>query len=99
MISVKSDTQPVVILVAGATKSCGSRLTYEISPEVFKRRDSFENVPINLLERFLQENFHLATDAKAREQKDYPTLPLLLSLIDLGIEKRQPFRPLKGEEH
>ena len=92
---------PVVILGAGATKACGGPLTNEILLEAFRRRGSFGGGSfgvdyINLLERFLQENFHLTTDAIARGQDDYPALPLLLSLIDLGIDKGQPFKPLTG---
>ena len=71
-------------------------MTNEILLEAFKRLGGHRNHHLDILESFLHENFHLATDAKSRKQNDYPTLPLLLSLIDLGIDKRQPFKPLTG---
>lgn len=88
-----------VILGAGATKACDGPLTSEILLESFKRLGDHGNYHLDLLERFLHENFHLTMDAKSRKQNDYPTLPLLLSLIDLGIDKRQAFKPLTGATH
>jgi hypothetical protein len=83
--------ETVVILGAGATKACKGPLTNEILPEVFLNKADFPNAAsLTQLEQFLQQNFHVATGAPPQ---DYPGLPLLMSLIDTAIERRQAFHP------
>jgi hypothetical protein len=50
-------------------------------------RDREEFLP--LVEDFLQKNFHLAPNRTKRRRDDYPPLPLLLSLLDIAIDRRQ----------
>lgn len=78
-----------MILGAGATKSCKGPLTNEILSEVFKA--DIPNAPaLADLKQFLTQNFHVPAGAS---QQDYPGLPLLMSLIDTSIERRQAFHP------
>lgn len=80
----------VVILGAGATKSCGGPLTREILPLMLQyKNDEATQDKLLHLEKFLSENFHLQPNPKP---EDYPGLPLLMSLLDLTLERRQPFR-------
>jgi hypothetical protein len=80
---------PVLIFGAGATKDCGGFLTNEILPEAFKSDPSLlqQQDALALLRQFLDENFPLG------EPRDYPSLPLLLSLLDTAIDRKQPFGP------
>lgn len=93
----KHPKNPVVILGAGATKACGGPLTNEILSEVFKRRNElYGPSALKPLENFLIQNFHLPKLDTDRRWEDYPPLPLLLSLIDLGRDRNEPFKPMKG---
>jgi len=90
-----------LILGAGATKACGGPLTNEILPEAFKpavrakmRRENYDT----LLNRFLVENFHVPTSATSRKPKHYPALPLLISLIDTAIDRKQPLGPRSSSD-
>ena len=82
----------VAIFGAGATKSCGGPLTNEILPqafaldEVLQREDFFPTI-----EEFLVSNFHLPTDHGLRKPHHFPPLPLLISLIDVAIDRKQTF--------
>ena len=83
--------ETALVLGAGATKSCKGPLTNEILNEVFLNKADFPNAAaLTELEQFLQQNFHVPAGAT---QHDYPGLPLLMSLIDTGIERRQAFHP------
>jgi hypothetical protein len=84
----------VVFLGAGATKSVGGPLTNEILPQILARgtttavADFAGRLPrLNL---FLQELFHVAPGA---DRDSYPGLPLLMSLIDTALERRQGLHP------
>jgi hypothetical protein len=80
----------VVIFGAGATKACGGPLTNEILPRAFDRQTAIDREHfLPLIERFLIANFHLPGDAAIRRPEDYPPLPLLLSLLDIAIDRRQ----------
>ncbi len=80
----------VVIFGAGATKACGGPLTSEILPRAFERQTAIEREQfLPLVEAFLKQNFHLATDVALRKTEDYPPLPLLLSMLDIAIDRRQ----------
>jgi len=84
----------VTFLGAGATKSCGGPLTGEILPDILRRLNaggSESNDPsgrATLIREFLREQFHV-TGASPNEQ--YPGLPLVMSLIDTALDRRQSF--------
>ena len=89
-------TNPVVIFGAGATKACGGPLTNEILPQAYDpvvRQEIEREGYMELLNEFLIENFHVPSSPAERQQDDYPALPLLLSLIDTAIDRKQPFGP------
>jgi hypothetical protein len=81
----------VVILGAGATKSSGGPLTKEILPGLINRQPDAAN-PSRFaeLEQFLAEQFHVQK-AMTRED-EYPALPLVMSLLDVSLDRRQPFQ-------
>lgn len=79
--------ETVIILGAGATKSCNGPLTNEILPEVFRDAAEFDGAA-DELRTFLREHFHI-NEHSSRD--DYPGLPLLMSLIDTAIDRRQAF--------
>src|SRR5262245_27067896 len=86
----------VVLFGAGATKACGGPLTNEILPQAFQpavRKAIEREYYVDLLDRFLVENFHVPQQPTARTDADYPALPLLLSLIDKAIDRGQPMGP------
>ncbi|MEZ5399291.1 MAG: SIR2 family protein [Bryobacteraceae bacterium] len=86
-----SDT--VVIFGAGATRACGGPLTNEILPHAFDpaTRGAIEREGYtDLLHGFLTRLFHLPP---APTPDDYPSLPLLISLLDTAIDRRQPMGP------
>jgi len=86
--------KPVVIFGAGATKGCGGPLTAEILPKVFELRDKFYcESHLALLDQFLVGVFGLPHEADRRQADDYPSLPLLMSLIDTSIDRKQSFGP------
>ncbi len=84
----------VIILGAGATKSVGGPLTRDILHGMLQSKsDPVTRGKLLLVEQFLAENFHLQPLA---QPADYPGLPLLMSLLDLMLERRQPFRSQWG---
>ena len=86
--------KPVVIFGAGATKACGGPLTSEILPRVFEQKDVIEREDfVRELDRFLIANFHLPRKHKRRTPDHYPPLPLLISLIDTAIDRKQGLGP------
>jgi hypothetical protein len=81
----------VLFLGAGATKACHGPLTDEILPEIYKRAANPDSGwSLNLLKDFLEKEFHV-TAASPKEQ--YPGLPLVMSLIDTALDRRQSFGP------
>ena len=86
----------VIFLGAGATKSCGGPLTNEILPNILRGKlasgtaahDSTARV--NLIEEFLTAQFHVTS---ASPNEHYLGLPLLMSLIDTALDRRQTFHP------
>ena len=84
----------VLVLGAGATKSVQGPLTDEILPQVYQKALTLAtndpNGPAARLVAFLQQEFHLQP---ARAKQRYPSLPLLLSLIDMALERREIFAP------
>lgn len=86
----------IVLFGAGSTKACGGPLTNEILPEAFEptvRNEIEREYYIDLLDEFLIENFHVPPQQVDRTDTDYPTLPLLLSLVDTAIDRNQPMGP------
>jgi hypothetical protein len=80
----------VVIFGAGATKACGGPLTSEILPRAFERQTAIDRERfLPLVDDFLRKNFHLVAEPAQRRVEDYPPLPLLLSLLDMAIDRRQ----------
>src|SRR5947199_203930 len=77
----------VVVLGAGATKSCNGPLTNEILPGMVQQKGSDPKGKLTELEEFLAQVFHISA---ASEQKDFPGLPLLMSLLDLALDRKQP---------
>src|SRR5437763_91681 len=100
MMEVRDQT--VFILGAGASRACGTPLTNEIlwhacrNPDVkaelardVKRLDDLRQV-----EDCLSEHFHVpAVNAR---MEDFPSLTLLLSLLDLSIDRNRPFGASKA---
>lgn len=86
----------VVLFGAGATKACGGPLTNEILPQAFEpsvRNEIEREDYLDLLDEFLIENFYLPPQQADRTEADYPALPLLLSLVDTAIDRKQPMGP------
>ena len=89
-------SKTIILFGAGATKACGGPLTNEILPQSFEpvvRNEIEREYYIDLLNRFLIENFHLPQQQADRTESDYPALPLLLSLVDKAIDRNQPMGP------
>ncbi|HYC93639.1 MAG TPA: hypothetical protein VEO54_30825 [Thermoanaerobaculia bacterium] len=83
--------QPVVLFGAGATKACGGPLTNEILPHAFDPEFKPKPHPfLDHLDQFLVDEFHLPKNVAERKKEQYPGLPLLLSLIDTAIDRKQP---------
>lgn len=83
---------PVFIFGAGASKACGGPLTDDILynafcvEEVSKKLDRLDDV-----EKFktcLTEHFHVPQQSAMPDQ--FPSLTLLLSILDLSIERNRP---------
>ena len=95
--------KPVVIFGAGATKACGGPLTNEILPQAFDCRAREVDSAIfnregflDLVEEFLTDNFRL--QPSPRDAEDYPPLPLLLSMVDIAVDRRHAFGPTWGPD-
>ncbi|NJO36124.1 MAG: hypothetical protein HC869_26795 [Rhodospirillales bacterium] len=82
----------MVVLGAGATKACGGPLTNEILHEAFQLSQRTERaINLELIDRFLQEQFRLPKEVAKRQVEDYPSLPLVMSLIDIAIDRKHSF--------
>jgi hypothetical protein len=85
----------VVFLGAGATKACNGPRTSEILPNILKSKNIPAPAPspagrLDLLEEFLTKQFHVTA---ASPDAHYPSLPLLMSLIDTALDRRQALHP------
>lgn len=82
----------VLFLGAGATKSEKGLLTDEILPALLAAKASLEQQDpsgrVNSLVDFLTQEFHV--DPNQPDKYQYPGLPLLLSLIDTALDRREP---------
>jgi hypothetical protein len=77
----------VVFLGAGATKACNGPLTNEILPLIYGRVKN--GAPdLRILATFLEEQFHVG---ESSPKESFPGLPLLLSLLDTALDRRQAF--------
>jgi hypothetical protein len=86
----------VVFLGAGASKACGGPLTSEILPNMLRGNAAAAPAAphpagrVNLIKDFLTDQFHVTP---ASPDDHYPGMPLLMSLIDTALERRQTFHP------
>jgi hypothetical protein len=80
----------VIVFGAGATKDCGGPLTNEILPEAIASQFNLalQKDSIDLLKKFLDDCFMPAMQSQLAQ--DYPGLPLLLSLLDTAIDRKEP---------
>jgi hypothetical protein len=82
----------VLFLGAGATKSAQGLLTDEILPALWGARVGLQQQNptgnVDTLVTFLQEQFHVTA---ATSKQGYPSLPLLLSLLDSAMDRREVF--------
>lgn len=90
--------RPVIVFGAGATAACGGPTTEQILPSAFEsfygpcRPSSFQREDFfGTVESFLIDVFQLPQIQSARTAQHYPSLPLLLSLIDTAVDRGQPF--------
>jgi hypothetical protein len=85
----------LIFLGAGATKAAGGPLTKEILPNI-NRGNSSPTPPsdpqgrLTMLRSFLADLFHV--DLQSSEDL-YPGLPLVMSLLDTALDRRQSFHP------
>ncbi len=81
----------VIFLGAGATKACGGPMTNEILPLILGSAPTFDPAGrLPRLRQFLQEQFHILPNSP---QDSYPGLPMLMSLLDTALDRRQAFHP------
>jgi hypothetical protein len=79
-----------MVLGAGATKACNGPLTNDILLEADRAVSTIEREGyLALVDRFLEDVFHLPP-RPSRDKFSYPSLPLLMSLIDAAIDRGQP---------
>jgi hypothetical protein len=89
----------VLVFGAGATKDCGGALTKEILPQAFAADPAADHQQkhIQLLAQFLDDMFPFEGNSfrlnRGSDPLNYPPLPLLLSLIDTAIDRKQPLTP------
>lgn len=80
--------QTVVVFGAGATKACGGPLTAEILKRAFQNEYAIDREDfLGTLQGFLSSNFH------ETGPEEYPSLPLLISLLDTAIDRKHAFGP------
>ena len=85
-------SQTVLFLGAGATKSVQGLSTDEILPALVAANASLQQQDpsgrVNTLFDFLTQEFHV--DPNNLDKYQYPGLPLLMSLIDTALDRREP---------
>jgi hypothetical protein len=75
----------VIFLGAGATKACGGLMTNEILPAVLRAPDTSA-----LLSDFFRNLFHVNSGSPPDQ---FPGLPLVMSLLDTALDRRQALHP------
>jgi hypothetical protein len=92
-------SETVVIFGAGASAACGTPVTNEILWKAFCDREVAPNLSRNGerkedIERVwycLTKHFHVPSSEARKE--DFPSLTLLLSILDLSIDRNRPLPP------
>lgn len=82
---------PVFIFGAGASVACGGPLTNEILYKAFcdeTVKKKLVRPEVSLVKECLIEHFHVPQRSATLDQ--YPSLTLLLSILDLSIERNRP---------
>jgi hypothetical protein len=80
----------VMVLGAGATKACDGPLTNEILPWAFAHAGEIEREGyIDLAARFITQVFGVDPRNPAVPPERLPSLTLILSLIDLALDRRE----------
>src|SRR5271155_2153949 len=82
--------ETAVFLGAGATKACGGPLTSEILPAILRGASPGDSGQVPRLQKFLQDQFHIVPDSPPQS---FPGLPMLISLLDTAIDRRQGLHP------
>jgi len=81
----------VIFLGAGATKACGGPLTNEILPAILGNLSTSDpDGRLPKLYKFLCDQFHISANSPSEL---YPGLPMLMSLLDTALDRRQAFHP------
>jgi len=81
----------VIFLGAGATKSVGGPLTDEILPAIVNDASSPDPTGrVPRLRQFLLDQFHVTPGSPSEA---FPGLPMLMSLIDTALERRESLHP------
>lgn len=91
--------QTVFIFGAGASAACGTPLTNEILWRAFTEesvyaelcRNGERAVDVKCVGDCLKEHFHVPEEGAQKE--DFPSLTLLLSILDISIDRNRPFPP------
>src|SRR5262245_60744037 len=92
--------KPVLIFGAGASKACGGPLTDEILYDAFldkEIRQGIKEAPqhdVNVVWECLVDHFHVPREGATA--RDFPSLTLLLSILDLSIERNRPLPQRHG---
>ena len=83
---------PVFIFGAGASRPYGGPLTNEILFRAFSERVvplDERKEQIQTFRECLMEHFHVPNDGLAKKE-EFPSLTMLLSIVDLAIERNRP---------
>jgi hypothetical protein len=101
MNCVSERFQTVVIFGAGASAACGAPITNEILWKGFcdeavvraLKRSGERAEEIERVWYCLTEHFHVPQHGATKE--DFPSLTLLLSILDMSIDRNRPLPPSK----
>ena len=81
----------VIFLGAGATAACGGLMTKGILPKMLYGQPGADPTGrLAPLRKFVETLFHVSATT---DEKSYPGLPLLMSLLDTALDRRQPLHP------
>jgi hypothetical protein len=86
--------ETVAVLGAGATKACDGPLTNEILPWAFSNAAVIEREGyVDLAARFIEDIFGIDPRGIANPESRIPSLTLILSLIDIALDRREALGP------